>query len=64
MSNKNIDYIDLIEIAKINLANKLNEKVEEYKKERTPELKREVAKLMQEREEIYKLNKKVIEKYI
>ena len=64
MSNKNIDYIDLIEIAKINLANKLNEKVEEYKKERTPELKREVAKLMQEREDIYKLNKKVIEKYI
>lgn len=64
MSNKNIDYIDLIEIAKINLANKLNEKVEEYKKERTPELKREVAKLMQDREEIYKLNKKVIEKYI
>ena len=64
MSNKNIDYIDLIEIAKINLENKLNEKVEEYKKERTPELKREVAKLMQDREEIYKLNKKVIEKYI
>jgi len=64
MSNKNIDYIDLIEIAKINLANKLNEKVEEYKKERTPELKREVAKLMQDREELYKLNKKVIEKYI
>lgn len=59
-----MNYVDKIEIAKINLTNKLNEKVDEYKKERTAERKREIAELMQDKREIYLSNKRIIEKYI
>jgi len=59
----NMDYIDKIKIAKINLTNKLNKKIDEYKKEHTAERKREIAELMIDKRELYLFNKKVIEKY-
>lgn len=59
-----MDYIDKIEIAKTNLNKRLNDIIDEYKKEHTAERKREIAELMQDKREIYLSNKNVIEKYI
>lgn len=64
MNMDKMDYIDKIEIAKTNLTKKLNDRIDEYKKERTAERKKEIAELMQDKREIYLSNKRIIEKYI
>lgn len=64
MENSNIDYQVLLDDAKLNLSNKLNEKIEEYKNNPTAEKKREIAILINDRQQLFLFNKKVIEKYL
>lgn len=64
MMDKEIDYRDFIDIAKISLANKINEKMAEYKSNPSIELKKEIIKLMQDRKELYLFNLDVVKKYI
>lgn len=61
---KNIDYITLMDIAKINLSDKINYRMKEYKKSNNLDLKREIIYLLNDRKEIFLFNKKIIEKYL
>lgn len=60
----NINYISLIDIAKINLSNKFNYKLQEYKKNQTSELKEDIIKLVQDRKKIFLFDKDIINKYL
>lgn len=59
-----IDNVDLIDIAKTNLSELINEKKEEYKKNKTKEIKAELLELLKDRDEIFLFNKDVIKKYV
>lgn len=61
---ENINYIDLIDDAKINLSHIINEKVAEYKKNQTQDLKKEIIDLINDRKKIFMFNKSIIQKYI
>lgn len=60
----NMDYTDLMDIAKINLSNIINNKMKEYRLHQTVELKNELINLLNERKELFMFNKKIIDKYI
>lgn len=64
MEDKSLDYQILLDEAKINLSNKLNEKIEEYKKSPTAEKKGEIAILMNDRQQLFLFNKEIIKKYL
>lgn len=59
-----IDYINLIDIAKINLSNCINDTVEQYKKEKSPEIKTKLINLIYDRKNMFLFDKKTIEKYL
>lgn len=59
-----VEYSYLIDDAKLNLAQKLNTKMEEYKINPTEELKKSIIILMQDRQKLFSFDKVVIEKYI
>lgn len=62
--NKNIDYIDLINVSKVNLMKKINEKMSEYEKTPTPELKQELINLTIDRKQLYSFDIPTIQKYL
>lgn len=62
--NKNKDYIALLDVAKLNLAEKLNQKIREYKEEHTPINKSELAVLLHDRQQLFLFNIAVIDKYL
>lgn len=61
---KNIDYINLMDIAKINLNEKINNAMNAYKKERNSERKIELIKLLNDRKRLFFFDKEIIEKYL
>lgn len=60
----NIDVIDLIDIAKINLIKKINLKMEKYNNNPTTELKKEIIELVKDRNQLFSYNIDIIKKYI
>ncbi len=63
MSN-NVDYIALMDIAKMNLANKINLTRARYKLNPTKQLKNELIELTSDRKELFMFNTEVIKKYL
>lgn len=59
-----IDYINLIDIAKVNLNNCINDTVELYKKQKDPEIKRELINLIYDRKRMLLFDKETIKKYL
>ena len=64
MVNRYIDYMDLIDVAKINLMKKFNSKMEEYEKMPTPELKKEIINISFDRKQLYSFDIPTIQKYL
>lgn len=62
--NKFIDYMDLIDVAKINLMKKFNSKMEEYEKAPTDELKKEIISISFDRKQLYSFDIPTIQKYL
>ena len=60
----NTDYINLLDIAKTNLNNKINNAMYTYKKERTKEGKIELIKLLNDRKRLFLFDKETIKKYL
>lgn len=61
---ENIDYINLMNIAKINLSNSINDNMELYKKQKNPETKRKLMNLIYDRKNIFLFDKETIKKYL
>lgn len=61
---KNIDYINLMDIAKNNLNEKINNAMYAYKKEKNSERKIELIKLLNDRKRLFFFDKEIIEKYL
>lgn len=59
-----IDYINLMDIAKINLNNCIKDTMELYKKEKNPEIKRKLLDLIYDRRNIFLFDKETIKKYL
>ena len=59
-----IDYINLIDIAKINLNNNINQTVKLYKKQKSPEIKSKLIDLIHDRKKIFLFDKGTIRKYL
>lgn len=59
-----IDYINLMDIAKENLNDCINETMELYKKQNKPEIKKKLIRLMSDRRMIFLFDKKTIKKYL
>lgn len=62
--SENIDCIALMDIAKVNLANKINRVRCEYKINPTDRLKKELIELTNDRRELFLFNQEVIKKYL
>lgn len=62
--NKFGDYMDLIDIAKINLMKKFNFKMDEYEKNPSVELKKEIIGISIDRKQLYSLYIPTIQKYL
>lgn len=62
--NKFSDYMDLIDIAKINLMKKFNFKMDEYEKNPSLELKKEIIDISIDRKQLYSLDIPTIQKYL
>ena len=59
-----IDYISLMDVAKINLNNLINDAMELYKKEKNSEAKRKLISLIYDRNNLFLFDKKTIKKYL
>lgn len=64
MVNNFINYMDLIDVAKINLMKKFNSKMEEYENTPTVELKQEIIELSFDRKQLYSFDIPTIQKYL
>lgn len=62
--NNFYNYMDLIDIAKINLMQKFNLKMDEYEKNPTVELKKEIIDISIDRKQLYSLDIPTIQKYL
>ncbi len=62
--NEDVDYTNLADIAKLNLSNIINKKNKEYKNSPNKELKKELIKLLQDRDAIFAFDIDVIKKYL
>lgn len=58
------NYMDLIDIAKINLMKKFNLKMDEYEKNPSAELKKEIIDISIDRKQLYSLDIPTIQKYL
>lgn len=58
------NYMDLIDIAKINLMKKFNLKMDEYEKSPSIELKKEIIDISIDRKQLYSLDIPTIQKYL
>ena len=64
MVNNFVNYMDLVDIAKINLMKKFNSKMEEYEKNPTVELKKEIINISIDRKQLYSFDIPTIQKYL
>ncbi len=64
MVNNFINYMDLVDVAKINLMKMFNSKMEEYEKSPSDELKQEIIKISFDRKQLYSLDIPTIQKYL
>lgn len=64
MVNNFINYMDLIDVAKINLMKRFNSKMEEYEKRPTEELKKEIINISIDRKQLYSFDIPTIQKYL
>lgn len=64
MVNNFVNYMDLIDIAKINLMKKFNSKMEEYEKTPSAELKKEIINISFDRKQLYSFDIPTIQKYL
>lgn len=62
--NNFYNYMDLIDVAKINLMKKFNLKMDEYEKNPTVELKKEIIDISIDRKQLYSLDIPTIQKYL
>lgn len=62
--NNFCNYMDLIDIAKINLMKKFNLKMDEYEKNPSLELKKEIINISIDRKQLYSLDISTIQKYL
>lgn len=62
--NNFYDYMDLIDVAKINLMKKFNSKMDEYEKNPSLELKKEIIDISIDRKQLYSLDIPTIQKYL
>ena len=62
--NNLCDYMDLIDIAKINLMKKFNIKIDEYEKNPSLELKKEIVDISLDRKQLYMFDIPTIQKYL
>ena len=62
--NNFYDYMDLIDIAKINLMKKFNLKMDEYEQNPSIELKKEIIDISIDRKQLYSLDIPTIQKYL
>lgn len=62
--NNLCDYMDLIDIAKINLMKKFNIKMDEYEKNPSLELKKEIVDISLDRKQLYMFDIPTIQKYL
>ena len=60
----NVDYVALMDIAKINLTNKINEARKKYKDEPNEKLKKELTELTSDRQKLFLFNTETIKKYL
>lgn len=61
---ENIDYIALMDIAKINLTNKINEERKKYKNTPNEESKKELIRLTNDRQKLFLFDTDTIKKYL
>jgi len=59
-----IDYINLMDVAKMNLNNCINDTINLYKEKQTPEIKMQLINLIYDRKKLFLFDKKIIEKYL
>ena len=59
-----IDYINLIDIAKINLNNNINQTIKLYKEQKSSEIKSKLIDLIYDRKKIFLFDKETIRKYL
>lgn len=59
-----IDYRDLIDIAKLNLMQKINLKMKEYYERPNDEIKKEIINLLKEKQKLYLFDVEIIKKYL
>lgn len=59
-----IDYINLMDVAKMNLNNCINDTINLYKEKHTPEIKKQLINLIYDRKKLFLFDKKIIEKYL
>lgn len=64
MEKDNIEYSYLIDDAKINLAKKIKDKMNQYQENPNSELKSEIINLMQDRQQLFLFNTDTIKKYL
>lgn len=62
--DEKVDYINLIDIAKINLNNCINATMEIYKIQKDSEIKEKLIALMYDRNKIFLFDKETIKKYL
>lgn len=58
------DDVLLMDEAKLNISKLINQKRNEYKKNQSIEIKKELINLLNDRKELFLFNKKIIKKYI
>lgn len=58
------NYMDLIDVAKINLMKMFNKKMDEYERNPSIELKKEIIKISIDRKKLYELDITTIQKYL
>lgn len=59
-----IDYINLMDVAKMNLNNCINDTINLYKEKHTPEIKMQLINLIYDRKKLFLFDKKIIKKYL
>ncbi len=59
-----IDYINLMDVAKMNLNNCINDTINLYKEKHTSEIKTQLINLIYDRKKLFLFDKKIIEKYL
>ena len=59
-----IDYINLMDVAKMNLNNCINDTINLYKEKHTSEIKTKLINLIYDRKKLFLFDKKIIEKYL